>query len=152
VNLGDGRAEMTATLVMPMKPKVPFEEISFTVEGRILDFTSPSLVPGRILRAPEVLVSVNTDGLELQGKGLLDLLPLDVTYRQGFGPEQKGRARINGTVMLSDAALRDLGVELPDGAIKGEGPAAIDMALIKGQPPQLTLTSNLVGLGLGWTR
>jgi hypothetical protein len=148
VNLGDGRAEMKASLVMPLKPKVPFEEVSFVVSGRIVDFTSPSLVPGRILSAPEVLVSVTTEGLELKGKGMLDLLPLDVTYRQGFGPEQKGRARINGTVTLSDAALRDLGVALPEGAIKGEGPAAIDMALVKGEPPQLTLTSNLVGLGL----
>jgi hypothetical protein len=148
VNLGDGRAEMTATLVMPMKPKAPLEEISFIVSGRIVDFTSPSLVPGRILTAPEVQVTVNTEGLELQGKGFLDLLPMDVTYRQGFGPAQKGRARINGTVILSDAALRDLGVELPEGAIRGEGQAAIDMALVKGEPPQLTLTSNLVGLDL----
>jgi hypothetical protein len=148
VNLGDGRAELVATLVMPMKPKVSLEEVSFVVSGRILDFTSPSLVPGRILTAPEVLVGVTTEGLELKGKGSLDLLPLDVTYRQGFGPEQKGRARINGSVLLSDAALRDLGVELPKGTITGEGLAAIDLALVKGEPPQLTLTSNLTGLGL----
>ncbi|MGL4236234.1 MAG: AsmA-like C-terminal region-containing protein [Tabrizicola sp.] len=147
-NLGDGRAELKATIIMPLKPKVPFEELSFTVAGRIVDFTSPSLVAGRILTAPEVEVAVNTEGLELSGKGKLDLLPVDLTYRQGFGPEQKGRARVNGTVILSDAALRDFGVELPEGAIRGEGPAAVDIALVKDQPPQLTLTSTLVGLSL----
>jgi hypothetical protein len=156
-NLGDGRAELTATILMPMKPKIPFEEVSFTVAGTISDFTSPALVPGRILTAPEVQVSVNTDGLQLSGKGKLDLMPIDLTYLQGFGPEQKGRARVNGTVMLSDAVLRDFGVELPAGAIKGEGPAAIDVALVKDQPPQLTLTSNLAGLALrldalGWSK
>lgn len=156
-NLGDGRAELTATILMPMKPKIPFEEISFTVAGTIRNFTSPALVPGRILTAPEVAVAVNTDGLQLSGKGKLDQMPIDLTYVQGFGPEQKGRARVNGTVILSDAVLRDFGVELPAGSVKGEGPAAIDVALVKDQPPQLTLTSNLTGLALrldalGWSK
>jgi hypothetical protein len=157
VNLGDGRAELRATLIMPLKPKVTLEEVSFVVSGRIVDFNSPSLVAGRLLSAPEVVVSVNTEGLELSGKGMLDLLPVDLTYLQGFGPEQKGRARINGTVMLSDAALRDLGVDLPEGSIKGQGQAAIDIALVKDLPPQLTLTSTLAGLSLrldalGWSK
>lgn len=156
-NLGDGRADLTATILMPMKPKIPFEEVNFTVAGRIRNFTSPALVPGRILTAPEVAVAVNTDGLQLSGKGRLDRMPIDLTYLQGFGPEQKGRARVNGTVMLSDAVLRDFGVELPAGSVKGDGPAAIDVALVKGQPPQLTLTSTLAGLALrldalGWSK
>ena len=156
-NLGDGRAELTASIMMPMKPKIPFEEMSFTVAGTIRDFTSPALVPGRILTAPEVAVAVNTEGLQLSGKGKLDRMPIDLTYLQGFGPEQKGRARVNGTVMLSDAVLRDFGVELPAGSVKGVGPAAVDVALVKDQPPQLTLTSNLTGLALrldalGWSK
>ena len=157
VNLGDGTAMLTTTLKMPLKPKVQLDEVTFVVAGRIVDFTSPSLVAGRLLTAPEVAVAVDNEGLQLSGVGMLDLLPIDLTYLQGFGPEQKGRARINGTVILSDAALRDLGVELPEGAIKGEGPAAIDIALVKDLPPQLTLTSNLVGLALrmdalGWSK
>ena len=156
-NLGDGRADLTATILMPMKPKIPFEELDFTVAGTIRNFTSPALVPGRILTAPEVKVAVDTDGLQLSGKGMLDKMPIDLTYLQGFGPEQKGRARVNGTVMLSDAVLRDFGVELPAGSVKGEGPAAIDVALVKDQPPQLTLTSTLAGLALrldplGWSK
>ena len=157
VNLGDGRAELKTTLFMPLKPKIKLEDVSYVVSGRIVNFISPALVPGRILTAPEVTVAVDPDGLALSGKGMLDLLPIDLTYVQGFGPEQKGRARVNGTVMLSDAALRDLGVELPEGSIKGEGPAAIDIALVNGRAPQLTLTSTLTGLALrldalGWAK
>ncbi len=157
VNLGDGRAELTATLLMPLQPKIGLQDVSYVVAGRIVDFTSPALVPGRILTAPEITVAVDPDGLTLSGKGMLDLLPVDLTYLQGFGPERKGRARVNGTVMLSDAALRDLGVDLPEGAVGGTGPAAIDVALVNGRPPQLTLTSNLVGLSLrldalGWNK
>ncbi len=157
VNLGEGRAELRTTLYMPLKPRITLPDVSFVVTGRIVDFTSPALVPGRILRAPEVAVAVDTKGLSLSGAGMLDLLPIDLTYVQGFGLEQNGRARVNGTVMLSDTALRDLGIALPEGAVQGEGPAAIDIALIKGLPPQLTLTSNLVGLALrldalGWSK
>ncbi|MFN4201645.1 MAG: hypothetical protein ACK4GM_01135 [Tabrizicola sp.] len=156
-NLGDGRAELTARVVMPLKPHIPFEEVSFTVVGRILDFTSPALVPGRILSAPAVDVAVDTEGLRLSATGRLDRMPVDLTYLQGFGPEQKGRARVNGTVMLSDPVLRDFGVELPAGSVRGEGPAAIDLALVKDRPPELTLTSNLTGLALrldalGWSK
>jgi hypothetical protein len=157
VNLGEGTAELQTTLLMPLKPKVTLPEVSFTVTGWIRNFSSPSLVAGRILTAPEVKVSVTTEGLELAGQGMLDLLPVDLTYLQGFGPEQKGRARINGTVTLSDAALRDFGITFPNGSITGEGPAAIDIALVKDLPPQLTLVSNLTGLGLrldalGWSK
>lgn len=157
VNLGDGRAELTATLFMPLKPRVTLPDVSYVVTGRIVDFVSPALVPGRILSVPEVTVAVDTEGLTLSGAGMLDLLPVDLTYRQGFGADQRGRARVDGTVMLSDAALRDLGIDLPDGAVAGEGPAAIDIALVKDLPPQLTLTSTLVGLSLrldalGWTK
>lgn len=156
-NLGDGRADLTATVIMPLKPRIPIEEVSFTVAGHIRDFTSPALVPGRILTAPEIEVAVNTEGLELRGKGKLDIMPVDLTYRQGFGADQKGRARVNGTVMLSDAVLRDFGIELPAGSVRGEGPAAIDVGLVKDLPPQLTLTSNLTGLALrldalGWSK
>jgi hypothetical protein len=157
VNLGDGRAELTAALVMPLKARVTLPDVTYSVTGRIVDFTSPALVPGRILRAPEVAVAVDTDGLTLSGKGTLNLLPFDMTYRRGFGPDQNGRARVNGTVLLSDKALRDLGVTLPEGSISGEGPAAIDIALENDRAPSLTLTSNLVGLGLrldalGWSK
>lgn len=147
-NLGDGRAELKSTLLLPIQPKVELEDVDFNVTGRIVDFVSPSLVAGRLLSAPEVEVLVDTDGLTLSGAGKLDEMPIDLTYLQGFGPEQKGKARINGSVILSDPILRDFGVELPDGAVTGEGPAAIDVALVKDEPPQLTLISTLSGLGL----
>lgn len=157
VNLGEGRAELLTTLYLPLKNRIELPDVSYVVTGRIVDFTSPALVPGRILRAPEVAVAVDTDGLELSGQGMLDRLPVDLTYVQGFGPDQNGRARVNGTVLLSDAALRDLGVELPVGSVRGEGPAAIDIALVRGKAPELTLSSNLVGLALrldalGWSK
>lgn len=148
VNLGVGKAELTAEIALPLKPRVTIPEITYTVSGTVRDFSSTALVPGRVLAAPEVAVVVDADGLRLSGKGTLGSLPIDVAYVQGFGPEQKGRARVNGTVTLSDAALRDLGVDLPREMLSGETPAAIDVDLRKGEKPRLTLTSTLTGMGL----
>jgi hypothetical protein len=157
VNLGSGRAELRTTLILPLAQRVTLPDVSFVVSGRIVDFASPSLVPGRVLRAPEVQVAVTTEGLELSGAGTLDQIPVDLTYVQGFGAEQRGRARVNGTVTLSEAALQELGIELPRGSVQGEGPAAIDIALVKDRAPELTLISNLTGLALrldalGWSK
>ena len=157
VNLGEGRAELRTTLFLPLEQRIGVEDIDYVVTGQILDFRSPALVPGRVLSAPEVTVAVDTEGLTLSGKGMLNLMPVDLTYRQGFGPEQNGRARIDGTVTLSDAILRDLGIAFPAGMVTGEGEAAIDIALVRDLPAQLTLTSNLRGLGLrldalGWSK
>lgn len=157
VNLGSGRAELRTTLILPLTQHVTLQDVSFVVSGRIVDFASPSLVPGRVLRAPEVAVAVTTGGLELSGAGTLDRIPVDLTYVQGFGPEQSGRARVNGTVTLSEATLQELGIELPRGSVRGQGPAAIDIALVKGRAPELTLVSNLTGLelrlaALGWSK
>lgn len=156
-NLGDGRALLHSTLLLPIQQTVALEDVEFYVSGRIVDFASPALVAGRLLTAPEVDVLVDTEGLSLSAVGKLDDMPVDLTYLQGFGPEQNGKARINGTVILSDPILRDFGVELPEGSITGEGPAAIDIALSKDLPPQLTLISTLSGLGLrldalGWSK
>lgn len=148
VNLGVGLADLTAELTLPLKPRVTFPEITYTVSGKVRDFKSTAIVPGRVLAAPEVDVAVNTEGLQLSGRGTLGKLPIDVTYVQGFGPEQKGRARVNGSVTLSDLALRDLGIDLPQGTLKGEAPAAIDVDLRKDEQPRLTLTSTLAGMTL----
>jgi hypothetical protein len=93
----------------------------------------------------------------VSGKGLLDTLPFDVTFTQPFGPAAKGRSGIAGSVSVTDDRLRKLGVTLPQGMIKGTGPAQIKVDLLADQPPLLTLTTDLQGLALslpalGWSK
>ena len=52
VNLGEGRAELRTTLFMPLKPRVTLPDVTFVVSGRIVDFTSPALVPGPYAMVP----------------------------------------------------------------------------------------------------
>lgn len=157
VDLGLGQATLTTELRFPLKAKVLLDDVTYAVTGKITKFQSDSLVPRRRVEAPVLSVAADENGLSISGKGLLDTLPFDATFSQAFGPAAKGRANVSANVDVSDAALRDFGVALPKGMISGLSKAAVVLNLVPDQPAELTLTSDLVGLGLslpalGWAK
>jgi hypothetical protein len=157
VALGEGQAAVRTRLSIPLVPRVQLADVDYDVAGTVTGFSSEVLVPGRIITADTLSLSANPAGMEITGPGKLGAVPFDVTFSQGFGPEARGRARIEGVVTLSDAAARDLDLGLPDGMLSGQGTAQIAIALTKGEAPKVTLTSNLTGLGLalpdlGWAK
>ena len=157
VDLGQGRAQLLTRLRFPLKAKVLMEDVFYSVSGQITEFRSDRLVPGRVITAPVVQVTADAKGLALSGKGLLDTLPYDVTFAQPFGPAGKAGATVAGSIVMSDAALRDLGVSLPKGMITGSGLGQITVDLPAGQAAHLQLTSDLRGIGLsvpalGWSK
>ena len=157
VDLGLGTATLTTKLSFPLKAKVLIEDVSYAVTGKIENFQSDVLVPGRRVQSPLLSVMADKTGMNISGRGLLDTVPFDATFRQEFGPAAKGRAKVDASVTISDAALREFGVALPKGMIKGEGTAKVNLALAPDQPAALTLTTDLAGLGLdlpalGWSK
>lgn len=157
VDLGQGRAKLQTKLSFPLKAKVLLEDVAYTVTGEIADFRSDKLIVGREVVAPLLNVTADSKGLQISGKGLLDTLPFDVAFRQDFGPAAKGRSHVLGNVTITDGALRDLGVALPQGMVNGSGPAVVKIDLIADQPAQLSLTTDLRGIGLnlpalGWSK
>lgn len=157
VDLGQGRAVVDTTVSLPLKPRVTLPEISYAVDGTILDLSSDVLVKGRRFTAPSLRLVASPDGIEINGRGLIDGVACNVTYRQGFAPEEKGRSEISGTVALTPAALEVFDVGLPAGMMRGAGQAHVDIALQRDGPVRMTLTSDLVGIGLdlapvGWSK
>lgn len=157
VDLGDGRAEVETRLSLPLQKKVALGDVNYQVVGRVLEFRSDKLVAGRVIQAPVLDVTASPKGLEIKGKGRLGEVPFDVTYAQGFAPDQKGRSTIRGTVVLSQAVAEEFGLGLPTGMVSGQGQAGVEIDLKKGAPGELRLTSDLKGIGLtlpevGWTK
>ena len=157
VNLGEGRAEVETRLSLPLQKKVALGDVSYQVAGRVLDFRSDKLVAGRVIEAAALDVAATPKGLEITGKGSLGAVPFDVTFAQGFGPDQKGRATIRGDLVLSQAVAEEFGLGLPSGMVSGQGRAGVEIDLQKGAPGKLRLTSDLAGIGLtlpevGWTK
>ena len=157
VDLGQGEARFETTLNMPLQKKIALADVSYDVKGTVRDFQSDQLVPKRVITSEVLEVTATPQGLSITGPGKIGAVAFDVTYAQGFGAAAKGRARIDGTVVLSQAVAEEFGLGLPAGMVSGAGQAQVEIDLIKGQPGQLKLVSDLNRIGLtipevGWTK
>lgn len=157
VDLGEGEAEIETRLRLPLQKKIALMDVDYEVSGTVRAFGSTKLVPGRAVRAEALAVSATPEGLSITGPGHLGAVPFDVTFTQGFGAAQKGRARIEGEIVLSQDVAEEFGLGLPKGMVSGAGAAAVEIDLVKDQPGQLQLTSALSGIGLsipelGWSK
>ncbi len=156
VDLGTGTATLEAVLRFPLKPRILTGDVTYRLQGKIADFASGKIVPGKEVRVPDVTVFADSTGLRLTGPGTLGAVPFDVVFWQPFGKDP-APARVEGTVRLSAEAARDFGISLPDGMVQGEGAALVTITLPKGAPASLALVSDLNRIaldipGTGWRK
>ena len=156
VDLAKGRVRVAGTLSLPLKEKVPVEEISYHYSGQIDGVQSAILVPGHDLRAQRLALNGDHNGVEIQGGGLLSGVPIDAVWRMALGKEVSKASRVEGTVELSQAAVDAFNLGLPPGSISGQATGAFSVDLTPEKPPALSLQSDLAGAGLripslGWS-
>lgn len=157
VEIGSGEATLDAILRFPLIPRIMPGDVSFTVDGRVTDFRSDLLVKGKTVSAPDLSVSADPKGMRISGGGAVGKLPFDVTFSQPFGPDAAGKARIEGTAELSPLTVSEFNLGLPEGMVTGAGQAQVTIALPKGEPPRLSLVSDLNRIavaipGTGWSK
>lgn len=157
VTLGQGEARITTQLRMPLQKKIALADVDYHVTGKVTGFSSDSLVPGRKILAQTMAVSADTKGLLIAGQGTIGAVPFDVSYAQSFAPEKKGRARIEGSITLSQQTVTEFGLGLPTGMVSGEGQGQVAIDLAHGAPGKLSLVSDLNRIGLaipelGWSK
>lgn len=154
-DLGEGLAEVDTFLSLPLQRRVQLDDVDYSVSGVLTNVKSGELIPGKTVLSDSLALQADPSGLKISGDGRVGEARFSVTYRQGFGPEAKGRARVDGTVDLSVAALKEFGVTLPPGMLTGNGKGEIGISLVKGAPPGLSLKTDLAGMGMqiegiGW--
>lgn len=149
VDIGEGRAEVKAILHVPLVKGVKVDQVDFDVQGVVHDFRSDTLVKGRELTAELLTLVAKPDELRVSGPGLLGQVPFDAAFVLPLDEAHRGQARVEGTVALSQAAVDEFRLGLPAGTVSGQGQGVLRVDLPKGQPPALTLTSDLRGVGLG---
>ncbi len=156
VGIAEGRADVVATIGLPLVPKLGPGDVRFEAAARLSDVTSTTLVPGRTLAAPSLTLATDNDGISIRGAGALDGLPVDASWTQAFGPDA-GPSRVTGTVELSQRAVSTLRLGLPDGAVGGQGEGQFELDLARGAAPRFHLASDLAGVSLrvpeiGWSK
>ncbi len=156
-DLAEGQAQVVTQLRLPLQRKVTLADVDYTVEGVLSDLTSSKVVPNKVVTADRMTLSADRTGLTIAGPGKIGKLPFDVSFRQGFAPEDKGKSSVKGTAELSPLTVEEFALALPQGLVAGKGSAEIDIAMAQGQPAQLTLNSNLRGVSMaipqvGWSK
>ena len=156
VALADGRARIAGAITLPLKPKVPRDEIDFSVVADLRDVRTERLVPGRVLAAPALDLRASADELRIEGAGRLGRVPVEGVWRQPLG-EGPRPSRFEGTVQLSEQVIDEFNIGLPPGSLGGQGRGDLVLDLPPGGPPGFRLTSDLRGLrvavdAVGWSK
>ena len=156
VDLAKGLVRIAGTLSLPLKEKVPTEEISYHYRGHIDGVSSSNLVPGHELSAQRLNLSGTHSGVEIQGDGQLSGVPVRAAWRMALGKGVPKDSQVEGTVELSQATVDAFNLGLPSGSISGQSEGAFTVDLAPEQPPVLSLQSDLAGAGLripalGWS-
>ena len=157
VDLGDGDARIKTVLELPLQKKIALGDVQYDVTGTVANFQSGVVVPGRTITSDQLQLAATPKGLAIFGPGKIGDVPFDVTYSQGFGPDEKGRARIEGNVTLSQRTAEEFGLGLPKGMVTGAGAGQVVIDFVKGSPGKMQLVSDLNRIGLnvpelGWSK
>jgi len=157
VDLAQGVARLDGTLSLPLKKKVPFEEIDFHLTGGLTGVESAVLVPGQRLSAAALRLEADQSAVEIEGTARIGDLPVAVNWRQPIGAKAADGSRLRGQVELSQTLIDTFAIGLPEGSVSGQGTGAFTLDIAKGEPPALHLTSDLQGVGLsiptlGWRK
>lgn len=156
VDLAKGLVRVAGTLSLPLKEKVPVEDISYHYSGLIDEVRSTVLVPGHELTAQQLSLSGDHTSVEVQGDGQLSGVPISAAWRMALGKGAPKNSRVEGNVELSQSAVDAFNLGLPPGSISGQAVGAFSVDLAPEQPPVLSLQSDLAGAALsipslGWS-
>lgn len=143
-----GSAALEVAIDLPLKDRLTFGEIDFRVTGKLRSVVAAKLVPGLALTAESLSVAVAAQGLSVSGEGMLGTVPVRGAWAQEFGPDQAGRSRIEARVPLSPQSLAAFGIDLGPETVSGTAEAGVTVALQRGQPPRLSLVSDLARLAI----
>ncbi|WP_161634098.1 AsmA-like C-terminal region-containing protein [Sulfitobacter noctilucae] len=144
VALADGEALLEGTLALPLRPGQK-PQVDYFVTGELVNLRSDQLVKGREINADRLDISVDNRSLRITGPGTLDGVPFEADYRQPIGVGA-GPAKLTAQVALTPKTLTAFNVALPPGSVSGRATADVLVTLAKGRAPELSLTSDLVGL------
>lgn len=157
VDLSQGRAEVKGTIDLLLKPKLKPEEVSYDLTGTLHDVRSDNLVPGKVLSADRLGVTLQDRVLEIGGDGQVGAVPFTGAWRMPIDKEHGGKSTVEAQVTLDHRFIKEFDVGLPDYSYSGQSSGKLKIDLGPGKPATFSLVSGLKGLRLaipplGWAK
>ena len=157
VTLADGRAFVSGVIDLRLMDNLPREDLDYDVTAALTDLRSDVLVPGRVLAAAALDLTVNPDRIAISGAARVGRVPVQAQWDQALGPGVDGSSRVAGTVELSDRFIDEFRIGLPPGSVSDAGQADFVLDLARDGAATFRLESDLRGLALnlpplGWAK
>lgn len=154
VQLGEGHAEVTGRIVVPLKRGAKRDEMEITAQGVLTGVSSDEVVPGKTLSSDRLLLDLDDSRLVISGPADMSGVPFEGSWTQPMAPDSG--SRVAGEITLSEPVAKALGLKLAPGTITGSGKGQLTVEIDKGQVPRFSLASSLAGVGLslpqiGWS-
>ncbi len=146
VDLARGRARIGGTADIFLGAMAP-DEARYRIAATLSGVATDVLVPGRTLTADRLTLAATEEGVAVDGP--VRLGGIAATGRWSERRDAPGASRVEAEVAVTPAALAELGIALPDGAVSGEGVGSVTLDLLAGEAPRFAFSSTLEGLGLG---
>ncbi|WP_143524419.1 AsmA-like C-terminal region-containing protein [Phaeovulum vinaykumarii] len=155
-DLARGQAQVAGDLRLTLARKLDTDAVDYDLTAQLRQVVSDQAVPGRRLEAEALDLAATRAGVRISGRARLDGVGFEGSWRQAFGPENRGRSQVEGRVEVSPQTLARFGIGLPKGMLSGAGTGRIALDLVKDQPTRYRFSSDLAGIGLsipqiGWS-
>ncbi len=148
IDIADGNAAIVAVVRLPLKDGMKNDDVEYFVAGDLTSVSSEKIVTGRTLASQSISLDATPERIRLSGPATLDGVALDLEWEQPLGPRSALGSRVDGTVELGPNTIAAFDLPLPASLVSGRGSGEFSLALLPDAPPQLSLTSDLVGLGI----
>lgn len=128
------------------------QNIDFDVHAQMSELRSDQLVPGRVLTADDLRLTVTPKGFDISGKGTLSGIGFDGAFSHLFRQKECPKSHVNATSALSLKALKAFGLDLPGLTVQGSSPVRLGITFSACAPPTISLDSDLRGITLEYPK
>ena len=143
----DARAMGEATIDLPMLKSLRMADVSFTVEGSLIDVVA-SDPAGRVVIGADLLdVSANQEGIVVSGIGSVNGVAGSGEWQRRFDSGEGRADLVVGKINLTQKLLDGFNVAVPGGTLRNSVGADYYVSVVKGSPPSFGITANLTDLG-----
>ncbi len=144
-----GHTETDVTVALPLDNNVSIDEVQVRAHSVMNNVHLGNVVSGRALDRGSLSVSADTNGLSLDGDGLVGAIPARLHYAMDFraGPPEQLVEQAQVQAAVTEAALQREGLD-PSGNVTGSAGLAVGYAARRDGQAAVTLGLDMTGLGI----
>ncbi len=156
VDLADGLVRGVGVLDLILKKKILPGEVLFDVDLVLPDVKTRHFIKDKLI-AGDLTGKATNDQVVLQGTGRVGAVPVTARWVSKLGPEHDGSSVLTGQAEISPRAAEEFELGFPDNTFSDSATGDFRVQFARGAPPNFTLSSDLIGLGiafpsLGWSK